>query len=232
MTETLLPDDSETLAGLESITCLLEWTRSMPAPARQRFWATLAECSDDVQRVVVSMLELLKHAETSPHERQRALMTLADALSLNPDDDGEYGQDLVRSEADAATQFPFLAREVEKMNSQEATFAERLRALMESKHISQTELAERIGCLQPAISRMLNRNSRPQKGTVLKLAEALNVNAQELWPDLEVVDMLDAVASFQQPDYVMTDAEAQALADTSKRNRSKIPAKSLPARRR
>lgn len=41
--------------------------------------------------------------------------------------------------------------------------------------------------------------------------------------------MLDAVASFQD-DYVMTEAEARALADTSKKNRLKIGGKLLPKR--
>lgn len=232
MAETLLPDDARTVAGLESIACLLEWTREMPAPDRKRFWATLSECSDDIQRVVVNMLRILKSHDAGPNERQRALMTIADALSLNPDEGGEYGLDLVSSEADAARRHPLLAREVEKMNSQEATFAVRLRELMDTKRISQTELAERVGCSQPAISQMLNRNCRPQKKTILKLAEALNVQANDLWPDIEVSEMLDAVAQFQQPDYVMTDAEARALSETSSQNRPKIPVKSLPTRRR
>jgi len=36
-------------------------------------------------------------------------------------------------------------------------------------------------------------------------------------------EMLDAVASFQQDGYVMTEAESEALRDTSKRNSPKIP---------
>src|SRR5439155_4487438 len=129
-----------------------------------------------------------------------------------------------------AANVPPLAREVEKMNSQEATFAQRLRTLMETKQISQQELADRAHCSQPAISQMLNRACRPQKKTILKLAEALNVNARDLWPDIDVAETLDAVSSFQQPDYVMTPAEARALADTSKRNSPKIRAKALPTR--
>jgi len=117
------------------------------------------------------------------------------------------------------------------LNAQEATFAQRLRELMEAKRISQQELADRVGCSQPAISQMLHRRCRPQKKTILKLAEALNVPAHELWPDIEVADMLDAVASFQQGDHVMTEAEARALADTSKKNRPTVQAKSLPQRR-
>jgi hypothetical protein len=79
---------------------------------------------------------------------------------------------------------------------------------------------------------MLNRACRPQKKTILMLAEVLNVPARDLWPDVDVAETLDAVAGFQQPDYVMTPAEAQALADTSKRNSPKIQAQSLPTRGR
>jgi len=45
-----------------------------------------------------------------------------------------------------------------------------------------------------------------------------------------VADMLDAVASFQQVDDTMTDAEARALADTANKYRPKIQEKSLQSR--
>jgi transcriptional regulator with XRE-family HTH domain len=231
MAEALLHDDAQTVTRLDSVACLFEWMRSMPARNRKLFLGALLECSDAVQQVVVTMLEVIKDHRAEPIERQRALMTIADALFLNPDqEDGEYGQDLVGSETYAATKVPSLAREVQKMNSQESTFAQRLREQMEAKRMSQQELAERVGCSQPAISQMLNRMCRPQKKTILRLAEALNVQARQLWPDIDVAEMLDAVASFQQDDYVMTDAEASALGDTSKKNRPKIRAKSLPKR--
>jgi len=118
------------------------------------------------------------------------------------------------------------------MNTQEATFAQRLRELMEAKRISQQELADRVQCSQPAISQMLNRACRPQKKTILNLAEALNVQPRDLWPDIDVAEALDAVASFQQPEYVMTSPEAEALADTSKRNSPKVRPRSLPSRPR
>jgi transcriptional regulator with XRE-family HTH domain len=233
MAELLLQDNAQTVAALDSLVCLREWLRSLPAPSRQRVWAALAECSDTVQEVVVTLLRVLKDPRTTPVERQRALMTIADALFLNPDEeDGEYGQDLAASETYAASRVPALAREVQKMNAQEAEFAQRLRELMEAKRISQQALADRVGCSQPAISQMLNRMCRPQKKTILKLAEALNVSARELWPDLDMAEMLDAVASFQQDDYVMTDVEARVLADTTNKNRPKIRAKSLPKRDR
>jgi transcriptional regulator with XRE-family HTH domain len=231
MAETLLLDDAQTVERLDSVACLLQWVRSMPTQERKRFWGALAECGDAVQEVVISLLRVVKDRNTTSIERQRALMTIADALYLNPDEeDGQYGQDLAASEAYAATRNAPLEREVQKMNTQEEAFAKRLRELMDAKQISQRELAERVGCSQPAISQMMNRMCRPQKKTILKLAEALNVQPRELWPDIDVADMLDAVTSFQQDDYVMTAAEAGALGDTANKNRPKVRAKSLPPR--
>lgn len=53
-----------------------------------------------------------------------------------------------------------------------------------------------------------------------------NAQASGLQP--EVAEMLDAVASFQQDDYVMTDAEARAL--MSRPNHPKIQVKPLSTR--
>ncbi len=231
MAGTLLPDDPKTIKRLDSVACLFEWLRSMPGPDRKRFGRALAECSDAVQEVVVRLLGVVKSPRTTAAERQRALMTIAGALF--PDSgSGEDGLDLVALGANVAAENLPLAREVQKMDTQEATFADRVRGLMNARRISQQELAARAGCSQPAISQMLNRTCRPQKKTIVKLAEALNVQASDLWPDIEVAEMLDAVASFQQDDYVMTEAEARALGDTSQPNRPKIEAKSLPTRRR
>jgi transcriptional regulator with XRE-family HTH domain len=229
----LLHDNPQTVARLDSLACLFEWMQALPQAERKRFQARLIECSDAVQQVVIKLLGVIKNPVTTPAERQRTLATIADALFINPDEtDGGYGQDLAASEPYAAAKVPRLAREVAKMNTQEATFAQRLRELMEAKRISQQELADRAHCTQPAISQMLNRACRPQKKTILKLAEVLNVPARDLWPDVDVAETLDAVASFQQSDYVMTLAEARALADASKRNSPKVRAKSLPTRPR
>ena len=59
------------------------------------------------------------------------------------------------------------------------------------------------------------------------MAEWAQAKAQ---PDIDVAVMLDAVASVQQDEYTMTDAEAKALADTAHKNGPKIPVKFLPAR--
>jgi transcriptional regulator with XRE-family HTH domain len=232
MAETLLRDDAQTVARLDSVACLLEWVRSMPAPDRKRFWGALADCSEAVYQVVVTHVNVVKDPRAKPAERASALTKVADALFPNPaEENGQNGRAPGASGSRAASQGPPSARETGKTDAQE-TFARRLRELMEAKRISQQELADRVGCSQPAVSQMLRRECRPQKKTILKLAEALNVPARELWPDLDVADMLDAVASFQQDDYVMTDAEARALADKSNKNRAKVRAKRLPTRDR
>jgi len=231
MTDAFLLNDPQAAKRLDSVACILEWTRSMPAGDRKRFLGALIECGDEVQQVVVSLLGVVKDPRTTAAERQRALMTIADALFLNPcEEDGGYGQDLAASEAYAAARSAPLAREVRRMDAQEETFAQRLRQLMDAKQVSQQELAARVGCSQPAISQMLSRRCRPQKKTILRLAEALHVHPRELWPDIDVADMLDAVAGFQQDDYTMTAAEARALADTAPKNRPKVQVRSLPPR--
>lgn len=205
MTDTFLLDDPQAVARLESIVCILEWTQSMSVPDRTRFLGALGECGDQVQQTVLSLLSVLKDPQTTPVKRRQALGTIAERLFLVPC--GEDGR-----------------------NGQQESFAERLKELMAAKQVSQQELANRIGCSQPAISQMLNRMCRPRKQTILKLAEALSVQPRELWPDIDMVDMLDVVASFQQDDYTMTAAEANALADTAPKNRPKLQAKSLPTR--
>jgi transcriptional regulator with XRE-family HTH domain len=232
MSDTILLDNPQTIELLQAMRTLMRWFSTMPRQTRQKFVLALLECSDEIQKVVVQMIGVVEDRHTTPLERQRALMTLADALSLNPDDDGEYGQDLVASETNAAAAYPSLRHEVQKMDAQEADFADRLRKLMTDKCVTQQELAERVGCSQPAVSQMLNRKCRPQKKTILKLAEALQVLPKDLWPDLEVAEMLDAVADFQRNDYIMTEAEAKALQDTTHRNGPKIPVRSLPTRQR
>jgi transcriptional regulator with XRE-family HTH domain len=53
---------------------------------------------------------------------------------------------------------------------------------MESNGLTQAELAAKVGVGQPAISMMLNRSCRPQKKTVRRIATALGVTVEELWP--------------------------------------------------
>ena len=235
MTAVILNDDPQTVEMLRSMTHLWNWTRQMPQAEREIFWAALAKCRTELQEVVFRMLSVVENPKSNSRERQEAMRSITDALffdHIEKEDDIDYGIGLVTSEGGTAQIVPQRSPEVATMDTQQTAFAARLRALMEAKHISQQDLASRVGCSQPAISLMLNRRCRPQKKTILKLADALNVNPNELWPDLEVAEMLDVVASFQQDDYSMTEAEANAFRDGSKQNTSAIPARSLPKRHR
>ncbi len=232
MANTFFADEPRTVELLQSMRILMRWLSSVPRETRQRLLGALAECSDEVQKVVFQMVSVVENPNATPLERHRALATIADVLFSNPDDGNEFTQNSAASEAVVAAEYASPGREVQNMYCQEAAFADRLRELMTVKCVTQQELSDRVGCSQPAISQMLNRKRRPQKKTILKLAEALQVQPHELWPDLEVADMLDAVADFQQDDYVMTEAEAKALRDAASRNVAKIPVRSLPTRQR
>jgi transcriptional regulator with XRE-family HTH domain len=235
----LVNEATENMSTLNQIDCpisiqhvgLIKFLFGLDAKSRIAFCGAVVGSSDQLQQDVLQMVEIVANEERPANERQRALMTIADALHLNPDKDGRYGMNLVESEADAAKEYPQLARKVEAMNNQEAEFAERLRTIMKDKNISQSQLAERINCSQPAVSQMLNRKCRPQRKTLNKIAAALGVDARELWPDLEVAEYLDAVAEFSRDDYIMSEAEAEALRDTTQA-RSSIKGNPLPSRKK
>ena len=230
MADTVFADEPQTVELLQSMRILMRWLSSVPAEIRQRFLGALAECSDDVQNVVFQMVSVVENPHATPLERHRALATIADALFLNPDDGGEYVQDFAASGATSAAEYASLAR-----GPRHGLPRSGLCRSPAQVDDSQVRDATRI-CPTGLVAhsrqfhRLLNRKSRPQKKTVVRLAEALQVQPQELWPDLETADMLDAVADFQEDDHVMTEAEAKALRDSANQNVPKIPVGSLPAR--
>ena len=142
------------------------------------------ECSDEIQAGIRDMLDILNDADADDDDRDMALVTLADALFPNFHK-GQLGMDLEESEREAAEASHELREIVSQMNGEEATFADRLREIMKQRNITQKELADKTGVGQPAISNILNRQCRPQKRTVLKIASALDVAPTELWPSLQ-----------------------------------------------
>jgi len=130
-------------------------------------------------------LELLSQVHAGGLDEEHLLATaalLADILFPNADGNGYPGLDLEEAETISAPVNPEANSVLERMDREEAVFAERLRALMEAKGVTQAELAARLGIGQPAISMMLNRECRPQRRTVCRFAEALGVSPEELWP--------------------------------------------------
>ena len=196
----------------------------------QGFLRAYLECSDEVQQAVREMLQVLDEPSTSEEQWQMAISTIADALFRNPHQ-GEYGMDLAASKGEAAAVEPRLQAIVKQMDQEEIGFAQRLRKLMDERRITQEELAQRIGVGQPAISNMLNRDCRPQKKTIMKLATALNVSPTALWPGVEVQQILDAIDRVQE-DQVMSVPEAEALQAALNRPPSRIEVSRLPVRNR
>lgn len=139
------------------------------------------ECSGQVQGVIREMAEIVSSPESDEQEREMALGTLAEAL-FPEYDSGRLGIDIEEANRACVENSPDGTEAQAELDRQEQAFADRLKEVMQQKGMTQAQLAERAGVQQPAISMMLNRNCRPQQRTVRKLAEALGVGPQELWP--------------------------------------------------
>lgn len=195
------------------------------------------ECSDEVQSVVRSMFAVLDHSSTTSEDRRRAITTIADALFVNPmEGHGRYGFDFLTAERDAAQKHeqierrPVVSSRLDQLDSQEATFSERLRKILDEKNVTQEELATRIDCTQSAISKMLSRNARPHRKTILRMAQALNVQPTDLWPNIEVAAILDSVNEFF-VDRELTEEQAMSIEAASSRPPAKVKTRVLPSRK-
>ncbi|MCG8408270.1 MAG: helix-turn-helix domain-containing protein [Phycisphaerales bacterium] len=140
-----------------------------------------AEASDSVQAMIREMCEVINDPETTPDECESAYSTLIEAL-FPISHKGELGIDIEELREVGCKELDDFKPSIESHDKQEQIFAERLKDIMESNGITQSDLAEKISVQQPAISMMLNRKCRPQKRTIEKIATALNVSPEELWP--------------------------------------------------
>lgn len=140
----------------------------------QLFFA-FQECTEEVQTIVIQMAGIVNDPESTHDEREHALEVLVEALVPG------LACELLNSHLRLLKTSEFLAAK-EQVSQQEHRFANKVRELMESKGMTQEELAERTGVSQPAISNILNRRCRPQQRTVLRFAEALEVSPEVLWP--------------------------------------------------
>lgn len=139
------------------------------------------ECSDEVQQSIRDMINIAESPETSFEDRMMAIETIAEAL-FPGHVNGELGIDISEADEAAVKNYPDGRAALQELDDEEAEFADRLQAAMDKKNWNQSELANKSGVGQPAISMMLVRNCRPQKRTIAKLAAALGVPEKELWP--------------------------------------------------
>jgi len=133
-------------------------------------------CDDEIKIAVVDMVAIYRDDKATPEEKQRAVDTIVEALfpGIGADILGEY--QTVRSQKAA------LANSVE-MTKQEEEFANRVQEMMTKRQLTQAQLAQMSGVGQSAISNMLNRQCRPQRRTIRRMAEALGVQPEQLWPN-------------------------------------------------
>ena len=141
------------------------------------------ECGDELQLHTRKLFAALVDPQLDADDRALTAMTLADVLFPNLHE-GELGSDLEEGEVQAQHS-PEAQETLERMDREEALFAERLRAVMEESDVNQTQLAERLGIGQSAIAMMLQRHCRPQRRTVSRMAEALGVSPEKLWPSFD-----------------------------------------------
>lgn len=189
-----------------------------------------AQVSEQFRHTLLSMLELIEDKETSHDDRKRAVRTIRDSLKLHESPEG-FSIALSQLELGVASRNRSVDFSANVLDSQEAEFANKLSELMKTKSVTQTQLASRIGCSQPAISQMLMRQCRPHRSTILNLAAALDVDPTELWPNLDVTDILDTAAAVQE-DSEMSAAEANAIRRTLDNTPAKAPARRLPSRKK
>lgn len=141
------------------------------------------ECSDEVQSAIRDMVEVVNAGDATDEERFAAVSTMTEALFPSTHN-GDLGIDLDEHE----THYENDSRGILlQLNAEEATFAERLQAMMEVRGMTQGDVADLVGIGQSAVSMMLNRKCRPQRRTVEKIALALKVSTEELWPGIGTV---------------------------------------------
>ncbi len=143
----------------------------------------LDECSPELQVSAQELMRDLASGELDDYEMISSSALLAEILFPNADPDDKLpGLDCEKVEQIAPSQNPEAQAVLARMDAQEATFAQRLGHWMTVRGVTQSELAEKVGIGQPAVSMFLKRTSRPQLKTVNKFATALGVSVEELWP--------------------------------------------------
>lgn len=134
------------------------------------------ECSDEVRELVQELFELISDPECDEEAKHTAESTLVEALFPGVTADLMDNDRTLMSLAETAPEYQELVAE-------EEAFRTSVKEIMDARGLTQGDLAELIGCSQPAVSNVLNRPCRPQMRTVKKFAVALGVEPIELWAE-------------------------------------------------
>jgi lambda repressor-like predicted transcriptional regulator len=139
------------------------------------FLAAYLECSPEIQAVVREMIDIINSDDSDPDDLNAAVNTLCEALW--PSAAAE-----IRDADVLLCQSDDMAEVEQELGREQDAFANRVRALMKDKGLSQEQLARSAGITQPAVANILNRRCRPQRRTVARFAAALGVEPEQLWP--------------------------------------------------
>ncbi|MEX1040310.1 MAG: helix-turn-helix transcriptional regulator [Pirellulaceae bacterium] len=140
-----------------------------------QFLRAARECDAEILEVVARMGDILLDDQSSDEERQMAVDTIEEALFPGIAADESDGMTLWENSEESQSV-------LQRMDEQESQFASQVVAIMKRLGMNQQQLAEAIGITQPAVSLLLTRQCRPQKRTVRKVAQALGVTEEEIWP--------------------------------------------------
>jgi lambda repressor-like predicted transcriptional regulator len=127
------------------------------------------------------MAAIVNDPEATEHERSMACSTIAEAL-FPSGYAGHLGIDLEEVEVLDAEDSKEFREASDSMDEEERCFADRVQAILKMRGMSQAALAEACQIGQSAISNLHSRRSRPQRRTVDKIAKALDVSPDEIWP--------------------------------------------------
>jgi len=139
------------------------------------------ECSDDVQEIIRDMIAIVNDPEAAEDERSMACSTIAEALFASRHA-GHLGMDLEEAERIEADGSKAFRATRDSMDEEESKFTDRVQAIMKMRGMNQAALADACSMGQSAISNLLSRGNRPQRRTVEKIAAALGVSPNEIWP--------------------------------------------------
>jgi len=146
--------------------------------AMQKWQKAYDSASPEIRDIVETMVQIINDPGTDDDERQMAIDTLDEAL-FPTFTNGEFGIPLDDTFADNDG-IP-LVDEVARRN--EKIFSRKVKAAMKRRGMTQTQLAKKIGIGQPAVAMLLSRTCRPQLATVKRIAKALDLDPNELWPE-------------------------------------------------
>lgn len=143
--------------------------------------AAYLEKSPIVQTAIRDLVNILAKSGLPPAEREWAERSLHDAL-FRPRTPRSGERERGISAEERRQRVTGLREAQQRMDEEERAFAANLARLLAEKDVSQAELARRIGVGPSAVSMMLSRRCRPQRRTIEKVAEALGVEVQQVWP--------------------------------------------------